>query len=133
MGGVDRGDQLRGYYSCKFYKYTCDFLLDVTITNAYIYILHHNHSPSLSVKEFRLQLSKELLAAFSSPRNYLPPSALQGTTCRLQHSKELLAAFSTPRNYLPPSALQGTTCRLHSLNYPHYLYLFMPKHRGLIS
>ena len=34
MGGVDRGDQVRGYYSCrtkcrKFYKYTFHFLLDV--------------------------------------------------------------------------------------------------------
>ena len=41
MGGVDRGDQLRGYYSCrsksrKFYKYIFYFLLDTTITNAYI-------------------------------------------------------------------------------------------------
>ena len=36
MGGVDRGDQLRGYYSCrtksrKFYKYIFTFLLDVAI------------------------------------------------------------------------------------------------------
>ena len=40
MGGVDRGDQLRGYYNCrtksrKFYKYIY-FLLDVSITNAFI-------------------------------------------------------------------------------------------------
>ena len=36
MGGVDRGDQLRGYYSCKvksrkFYKYIFYFLLDVSM------------------------------------------------------------------------------------------------------
>ena len=41
MGGVDRGDQVQGYYSCrtkcrKFYKYIFHFLLDVVITNAYI-------------------------------------------------------------------------------------------------
>ena len=41
MGGVDRGDQVRGYYSCrmkcrKFYKYIFHFLLDVAITNAFI-------------------------------------------------------------------------------------------------
>ena len=39
MGGVDRGDQLRGYYSCrtkcrKFYRYIFYLLLDVAITNA---------------------------------------------------------------------------------------------------
>ena len=37
MGGVDRGDQKRGYYSCrtksrKLYKYIFYFLLDVAIT-----------------------------------------------------------------------------------------------------
>ena len=36
MGGVDMGDQYRGYYSCrmksrKFYKYLSFFLLDVAI------------------------------------------------------------------------------------------------------
>ena len=41
MGGVDRGDQLRGsYHIClkcmKNYKYIFGFLLDVAITNAYI-------------------------------------------------------------------------------------------------
>ena len=43
MGGVDHGDQLRGYYTCrtksrKFYKYIyiIFFLLDVAITNVYI-------------------------------------------------------------------------------------------------
>lgn len=58
MGGVDRGDQLRGYYACrtrsrKFYRYTTascmfnhhqclchryiyHFLLDVSITNAFV-------------------------------------------------------------------------------------------------
>ena len=39
MGGVDRGDQLRGYYRCrvksrKFYKYIFYFLIDVA--NAFI-------------------------------------------------------------------------------------------------
>ena len=41
MGGVDIGDQKRGYYKCrskshKFYKYIFYFLLDVSITNTYI-------------------------------------------------------------------------------------------------
>ena len=41
MGGVDRGDLLRGYYhvrlkSRKVYKYIANFLFDVSITNAFI-------------------------------------------------------------------------------------------------
>ena len=41
MAGVDRGDQLRGYYSCrtksrKFYRYIFHFLFDVSVTNAFI-------------------------------------------------------------------------------------------------
>ena len=46
MGGVDRGNQLRGYYSCrmksrKFYKYFFYFLLDVAITNAFVLYKHY--------------------------------------------------------------------------------------------
>ena len=62
MGGVDRGDQLRGYYCCrtkskKFYKYLFYFLFDVAITNAFILYKHFHSHPSKSlhtVKEFRL-------------------------------------------------------------------------------
>ena len=70
---VDRGDQLRGYYSClsksrKFYKYIYHFLLDVTITNAYVLHCNHSHSPSSSVKEFRLQLANKLVGNYCSRR-----------------------------------------------------------------
>ncbi len=45
MGGVDRGDQVRGYYSCrtksqKFYRSIFFFLFDVAITNAFILQKH---------------------------------------------------------------------------------------------
>lgn len=61
MGGVDRGDQLRGYYCCrtksrKFYKYIFHFLFDVSITNAFI--LYKNYSQNNKIKEYRLQLAK---------------------------------------------------------------------------
>ena len=36
VGGIDGGDQVRCYYSRKFYKYIFHFLLDVAITNAFI-------------------------------------------------------------------------------------------------
>ena len=74
MGGVDRGDQLRGYYSCrtksrKFYKYVFYFLYDVAVTNAYI--LQKNFCPESTyrrMKEFRLQLARELIGDYSSRR-----------------------------------------------------------------
>ena len=72
MGGVDRGDQLRGYCLCrtksrKFYKYIFYFLFDVAITNAYISykLIHPDPSKSLlPVKDFRLQLAKELIGCY---------------------------------------------------------------------
>ena len=70
MGGVDRGDQLCGYYSCKiksrkFYKYIFFFLFDVAITNAYI--LHKNYTPEpkpRNMKEFRLRLATGLIGDY---------------------------------------------------------------------
>ena len=66
-GGVDRGDQIRGYYSCrtrsrKFYKYIIFyFLFDVSITNAFILHTNYTSKPNRNVKDFRLQLAKELI------------------------------------------------------------------------
>ena len=74
MGGVDRGDQLRGYYNCcmksrKFYKYIFSFLFDVSITNAYILYKNFRSSPTLkNIKEFRLQLARELMGDYCSRR-----------------------------------------------------------------
>ena len=72
MGGVDRGDQVRGYYSCrtrcrKFYKYIFHFLLDVSITNAFILQKHYCPDKLFQhVKDFRLQLAKELIGDYCS-------------------------------------------------------------------
>ena len=67
VGGVDRGDQLHGYYACttksrKSNRYTFYFLFDVAITNAHI--LQKNFCPKnvhKNVKGFRLQLAQELM------------------------------------------------------------------------
>ena len=72
MGGVDRGDQLRGYYRCrsrsrKFYKYVFYFLLDVAITNAYILMKSSGRSFK-DFKSFRLQLAKDLIGEYCSRR-----------------------------------------------------------------
>ena len=74
MGGVDRGDQLRGYYRCrsksrKFYKYIFFFLFDVAITNAYILLKFSGQScPFKDFKSFRLQLAKDLIGEYCSRR-----------------------------------------------------------------
>ena len=71
MGGVDRGDQLRGYYRCrsksrKFYKYIFFFLFDVAITNAYLLLKASGSCPFKDFKSFRLQLAKELTGDYCS-------------------------------------------------------------------
>ena len=74
MGGVDRGDQLRGYYNCrtksrKFYRYIYFFLFDVSITNAFI--LYKNFCQAIkhkSFKDFRMHLAKELMGNYCSRR-----------------------------------------------------------------
>ncbi len=78
MGGVDRGDQLRGYYKCrvksrKFYKYIFYFLLDMTMTNAFV--LHQGWSPRprprdavKTIKIFHLRLVHELIGDYCSRR-----------------------------------------------------------------
>ena len=74
MGGVDRGDQIRGYYSCrtkcrKFYKYIFYFLFDVAVTNAYIFQKGYCGSvPFRTIKAFRLQLATELIGDYCSRR-----------------------------------------------------------------
>ena len=74
MGGVDRGDQIRGYYSCrlksrKFYKYIFYFLFDVTITNTYTLYKNYCLERTLrNAKEFRLQLAQQLIGEYCSRR-----------------------------------------------------------------
>ena len=89
MGGVDRGDQLRGYYNCrmksrKFYKYIFYFLFDVSITDAFILYKNYCSSPTLNtIKKFRLQLARELIGDYCTHRRAGPgggalcPLALQ--------------------------------------------------------
>ena len=68
------GDQVRGYYSCrtrcrKFYKYIFHFLLDVSIRNVFILQKHYcPDKPFQHVKDFRLQLAKELIGDYCSQK-----------------------------------------------------------------
>ena len=72
MGDVDRGDQLREYYSFrtksrKFYKYIFTFLLDVAITNAFILLKHNTGTNKFAnIKSFQMQMAKELIGDYCS-------------------------------------------------------------------
>lgn len=71
MRGVDRNDQLRQYYnvrtkSRKFYKYIYWFLLDMAITNAFIIFRVNTKTKPPSLRQFHLQLAKELIGDYNS-------------------------------------------------------------------
>ena len=73
MGGVDRGDQLRGYYayrmkSRKFYKYIFNFLLGVALTNAFILYGINNPRSKMKIKEFQKLLATQLIGEYCSRR-----------------------------------------------------------------
>ena len=80
MGGVDHNDQLRGYYhvrlKCrKYYKYIMWFLFDVAITNSYILCKLHTDLKYNNIKDFRVDLAKELIGDyFSRKRPGRPPT-----------------------------------------------------------
>ena len=71
MGGVDRGDQLHGYYvfkmkSRKFYKYIFNFMLGVSLTNAFI-LYHITHPQSkMRIKKFQKLLATQLIGDYYS-------------------------------------------------------------------
>lgn len=116
MGGVDHGDQLRGYYSCrtksrKFYKYIFTFLLDVAITNAYI--LMKNYCPSCpfsSMKAFRIQLAKELIGEYCSRRR----RGRGGTVIRPLPYRHFPITMEDERN--APKRKKGR-CALHAASH----------------
>ena len=73
MGAVDRGDQLRAYYatkikSWKFYKYIVNFLLGVTVVNAYIIYMATHPTSRLTIKKFIQVLVSQLIAVESAGR-----------------------------------------------------------------
>ena len=73
MGGVDQGDQLRGYYhvrmKCrKVYKYIYNFLFDVSITNAFILYQVGHPGSKMKIKDFRVTLANYLIGDYCSKR-----------------------------------------------------------------
>ena len=73
MGGVDRGDQLRGYYgykmkSRKFYRYIANFLIGVSITNAFILYRSGHPGSKMRLKEYHQILGTELIGDYCTKK-----------------------------------------------------------------
>ena len=82
MGGVDRNDQLRGYYnieikSRKYYKYLFYAALDIAITNAFAKSKFFPSLKKKNLKEFRVQLANELIGNYNSRKRRGRPNQSQ--------------------------------------------------------
>ena len=89
MGGVDRGEQLRGYHqsnfkSRKLYKYIANFLFGVAVTNSFIFFRLKNSGQKTCIKSFREKLALQLIGNYCSRQKvgrcggqYLPQLAIQ--------------------------------------------------------
>ena len=103
MGGVDRNDQLRGYYnieikSRKYYKYLFYAALDVAIINSYILSKFFPSLKQKNLKEFRVQLANELIGQYNSRKR-------RGRPCHYQPVK----GFN--RSHFPTKAAKtGNRC-----------------------
>ena len=90
MAGVDKNDQLRGYYavrmkSTKNYKYIFWFLFDVTIVNTFIlYSRVPAVGKKMTLKDFRAELAKKMIGNYNSRKYRGRPSvqALQSGTAK---------------------------------------------------
>ena len=81
MGGVDRNDQLRGYYnvqikSRRFYKYLFFAALDITITNCFILSKFFPNVKQKNIKEFRVLLADMLIGDYNSRKRRGRPSLM---------------------------------------------------------
>ena len=130
MGGVDRGDQLRGYYRCptkvhKFYMYIYFFLKDICITNSYI--LYRQYSPTNALKtllSFRHELAKKLIGDYCSKKSKTPLKSLGIAHFPLHHHG------CTQRSL--PSVLSEKQKEGHSMVLPTVREVVLPHWQPLI-
>lgn len=89
MGGVDRSDQLRSYYSAcrpskKWYKYLFWFVFDLSVVNSFIIFKGNVQRERRTLVNFRFALAKQLIAGFSSRaenrKRSMKAAALEVTT-----------------------------------------------------
>ena len=90
MGGVDRNDQLRGYYHVrtkgrKYYKYLFWFLFDVACTNTYILAKHYSNLTVCGMKAFTRTLATELIGSYANRKRRGRPALLTFKRFRPNH------------------------------------------------
>ena len=106
MGGVDEGDQLRGYYQVRLkctknYKYIFWFMFDVSVTNSFILTKFDVVTGTpMTLKQFRVKLAEQLIGNYCSrkragrPRKRpSPPHAPISTTHLPTHSKSTRCVY----------------------------------------
>ena len=79
MSGVDTNEELRGYYaartkSTKYYKYIFWFLFDVAIINSFILYQQVPAVGKMTLKEFRVELARQLTGSYNSHKYRERPS-----------------------------------------------------------
>lgn len=85
MAGVDKADQMRGYYkvrskSRKYYKYIFWFLFDCCVVNTFVLMknfrLASDNTPNDGLKAFRMRLADRLIGGYNSRQRYTLPPAI---------------------------------------------------------
>ena len=103
MGGVDLGDQLRGYYqvrmkSRKMYKYIFWFILEISILTFYttLYRLLLRHTPTIN-KAFRTESAKLLIGNYCWRKKAGHPSLMPAPSAKRPNMAHFPRKCSTGR------------------------------------
>ena len=95
--GVDKADQMRGYYTTlkkcrKYWCYLLSFVFDSSINNAFILFEQTAAKPSrrYSLLDFRLDLSEQLIAGFSSRKKAASKRKGQAVAPENVHNHKLM-------------------------------------------
>ncbi|XP_070548372.1 piggyBac transposable element-derived protein 4-like [Ptychodera flava] len=114
MGGVDLSDQMASYYPInnkymKFWKYLFWFFIDRMIINAFIlYSIAHSPNPNRRYrqKDYRLDLSSQLIGGFTSRRKRGP----QSQVTELENSINIDNIANHSCEVLSPNAKRKKKC-----------------------
>ena len=145
MGGVDLNDQLCSYYKCgrasrKWWKYVMFFLLNISITNAWILWKLGDHDPTprstYSHEDFRIDIASFLRGGFTSRKitkgvvcTALPKAVLTVSGHNLvkragrtrQCRQCLVKGRRTPRGYKRETSYKCHICDVSLCKFPCFL------------
>ena len=122
-GGVDRCDQLRGYYrlrtkSKKCYKYIFWFLFECCIVNAFTLVKHYCpvtiSNRQAVIKDFRQQLALRLIGQYNTRQRYaLPGPILEAASQDCVPPPAKCRAGATTQEREGHFPIKGPTARCH--------------------